>query len=285
MGNIGHQVLSALLKIEEPLRVIARNPHQLAETIQSRVEVVQGSTDDADVLIQALDETDALFWCIPQSHTQDNVLDYYLQFTKAAAIALRQSRISRMVTVSSGGKGLAKNAGVISALHIMEDLLNETGVPIRHLRCGNFMENFLWQTGAIAHQQTFYYPLPGDYPIPLVSTCDIAAIAVQWLTDPDWSGQEGVAVHGAEDLSMHQSAERFSHALGKPIRFQQVSPNAYYDSLLKHGASPAFAQSLVDMFAEVANGIYQAEARTPETTTLTTLEQWATKVMLPAIVK
>jgi hypothetical protein len=39
------------------------------------------------------------------------------------------------------------------------------------------------------------------------------------------------------------------------------------------------------MFAEVANGIYQAEARTPETTTLTTLEQWATKVMLPAIVK
>ncbi|HEY9644043.1 MAG TPA: NmrA family NAD(P)-binding protein [Coleofasciculaceae cyanobacterium] len=285
MGNIGHQVVSALLKTEEPLRVIARNPHKLSEDMQGRVEVIQGSTDDADVLIQALNGADALFWCIPQSHTQDNVLDYYLQFTQAAAIALQHSPSSRVVTVSSGGKGLAQNAGAISALHRMEDLLNETGVPIRHLRCGNFMENFLWQTGAIAHQQTFYYPLPGDYPIPLVATGDIAAIAAQWLTDHDGSGQAGIAVHGAEDLSMHQSAEIFSQVLGKPIRFQQVSPNDYYDSLLKHGASAAFAQSLVDLFTEVADGIYQAESRTPKTTTPTTLEQWTTEVMLPAIVK
>jgi len=285
MGNIGHQVVSALLNREESLRVIVRNPHKLAETIQSQVEIVQGSTDDADVLVQALDGADALFWCIPQSHTQNDVLNYYLQFTQAAAIALRHSKISRVVTVSSGGKNLAKNAGAISALHVMENLLNETGVSIRHLRCGNFMENFLWQTGTIAHQQTFYYPLPGDYPIPMVATCDIAEIAVQWFSDQHWSGQEGVGVHGAEDLSMQQAAEIFSHVLGKSIRFQQVSPNAYADSLLQHGASPAFAQSLVDMFAEVANGIYQAEPRTPKTTTPTTLDQWATRVMLPAIVK
>jgi uncharacterized protein YbjT (DUF2867 family) len=284
-GNIGRHVVRELLNAGESLRVIARYPHKLMEDIQNDTEVIQGSTDNPDVLLQALDGAEALFWCIPQSHTQDNVLDYYLQFTQAAAIALSHSQISRVVTVSSGGKGLAKNAGAISALHAMEDLLNETGVPIRHLRCGNFMENFLWQTGAIAHQQTFYYPLPGDYPIPLVATGDVAAIAVQWLIHQDWSGQEGIAVHGAEDLSMNQSAEIFSHVFGKPIRFQQASPNAYYDSLLKHGASPAFAQSLVDMFAEVASGIYQAESRTPETTTPTTLEQWTMKVLLPAIVK
>jgi uncharacterized protein YbjT (DUF2867 family) len=278
-GNIGHQVVRKLLNAGESLRVIARNPHKLAKDIRSQVEVVQGSTDDADVLAQALNGADALFWCIPQSHTQDDVLDYYLQFTQAAAIALQHNRISRVVTVSSGGKGPAKNAGAISALHQMEDWLNETGVSIRHLRCGNFMENFLWQTDAIVHQQMFYYPLPGDYPIPLVATDDIAAIAVQWLTYPAWSGQEGIAVHGAEDLSIHQSAEVFSHVLGKPISFQQVSPNAYYDLLLQQGASPAFAQSLIHMFAEVANGIYQAEPRTPETTTLTTLEQWTRKVI------
>lgn len=55
--------------------------------------------------------------------------------------------------------------------------------------------------------------------------------------------------------------------------------------MLKHGASPAFAQSLVDLFAEVANGIYQAEPRTSETTTSTTLRQWSTKVMIPAVAK
>lgn len=284
-GTIGHQVLRELLNVGEPLRVIARHPHKLPDDVQDSAEIIQGSIDDLDVLIQALRGAEAMFWCIPQSHTQKNVLDYYLQFARAAAIAIQQSQISRVVTVSSGGKGLAKNAGAISALHVMEDLLNETGVSVRHLRCGNFMENFLWQTGTIAQQQTFYYPLPSDYPIPLVATCDIAAIAAQWLTHRDWSGQDGVAVHGAEDLSMHQSAEIFKDVLGKPIRYQQVSPIAYYDLLLKQGSSSAFAQSLIDMFSEVANGIYHAEARTPETTTPTTLKHWTTRVMLPAIVQ
>jgi len=209
-------------------------------------------------------------------------LDYYLQFTQAAAIAIRKTQIPRIVSVSSGGKGLAKNAGAISALHTMEDLLNQTGAALRHLRCGNFMENFLWQTGAIAHQGKFFYPLPGDYSIPMVATLDIGTIAAQWLMKPDWTGQNGVGVHGAEDLSLNQSAEVFSDVLGKTIQFQQVSPEAYYKSMLKYGASPAFAQSLLDLFAEVANGIYQAEVRTSETTTPTTLRQWTTEVMIPA---
>lgn len=101
----------------------------------------------------------------------------------------------------------------------------------------------------------------------------------------DWIGQNGVAVHGAEDLSLNESAEVFSDVLSKTIQFQQIPPEAYYESMLKHGASPAFAQSLVDLFAEVANGIYQAEPRTLETTTSTTLRQWATKVMIPAVAK
>lgn len=282
-GNIGHQVVRELLNAEESLRVIAREPDKLMDDVHSHAEIIQGSIDDPDVLIQALDGAEAMFWCIPQSHTQDDVLDYYLKFTKAAAIAIRQTQISRVVTVSSGGKGLAKNAGAISALHAMEDLLNETGVAMRHLRCGNFMENFLWQTGAIAHQGKFFYPLAGDYPIPMVATADIALIASQWLMKRDWSEQKGIAVHGAENLSLNQSAEIFSDVLDKPVQFQQVSPATYYESMLKHGSSPAFAQSLVDLFAEVGNGIYEAEPRTAETTTLITLEQWVNKVMVPAL--
>lgn len=284
-GNIGHQVVRELLDAGESLRVIARHPDKLTATVRDQAEVIQGSTDDSEVLIRALDGAEAMFWCVPQSHTQENVLDYYLQFTKAAAIAIHQTQIPRVVSVSSGGKGLAKNAGAISALHAMEDLLNETGAAMRHLRCGNFMENFLWQAGAIAHQGKFFYPLPGDYSIPMVATLDIGTIAAQWLMKQDWTGQNGVAVHGAEDLSLNQSAEVFSDVLSKPIQFQQIPSEAYYESMLKHGASPAFAQSLINLFAEVANGIYQAEPRTSETTTSTKLRQWATRVMIPAVAK
>lgn len=282
-GTIGQHVVQTLLHIGEPVRVITRHPHQLADAVQTNAEIVQGSTNDPALLTQALDGAEALFWCIPQSHTQTNVLDYYLRFAHAVAIAIRRTSIARIVTVSSGGKGIAHNAGAISALHAMEDVLNETGVAVRHLRCGNFMENFLWQQGTLIDQHRFFYPLAGEFPIPMVATQDIAAIAAHWLTHRNWSDQRGIAIHGAEDLSMNQAAERFSHVLRKPIQYQQIPPHAFIESMLKRGASLAFAQSLVDLFAAVEAGIYRAEPRTAETTTPTTLQQWAIQVMSPAL--
>jgi hypothetical protein len=52
---------------------------------------------------------------------------------------------------------------------------------------------------------------------------------------------------------------------------------------MEHGSSEAFAQSLVDMFAEVGGGIYNAEPRTAETTTPTTFKQWCETTLKPAI--
>jgi hypothetical protein len=47
----------------------------------------------------------------------------------------------------------------------------------------------------------------------------------------------------------------------------------------------AFAQSLVDMFAEVGRGIYGAEPRMSETTTPTTFKEWCETTVKPAIAK
>jgi hypothetical protein len=54
---------------------------------------------------------------------------------------------------------------------------------------------------------------------------------------------------------------------------------------MQHGSSEAFAQSLVDMFAEVGPGIYGAEPRTPETTTPTTFKEWCENTLKPAIAR
>jgi hypothetical protein len=53
--------------------------------------------------------------------------------------------------------------------------------------------------------------------------------------------------------------------------------------MLKNVCSTAFAQSLIEMFAEVGEGIYQAEPRSSETTTPTTLKQWAKDVLVPIV--
>ena len=282
-GHTGRHVVSQLLASGERVRVVARDPARLPAEVAARAEVVRGSTDDPAALAAALSGAEGVFWCVPQSNEQADLTEYYLGFARPFAAALAGSSIRRVVAVSSGGRGRAANAGPISALHEMEAMLEATGVHLRALRCGNFMENMLWQADPIKHRGVFLYPIPGDYQMPCCAVSDIATRAVELLRDRSWTGQAGAAVHGPADLSCGDMARTMTEVLGRPVRFQEVSGGAYKASLVEHGSSEAFAQGLVDMFAAVAQGIYAAEPRTPDSTTPTTFEAWCAEVLRPAV--
>ena len=282
-GNIGQNVLRALLQSNETMRVIVRDPSRLMPEAANRVEVVEGSLDDIDVLQKAFASAETLFWCVPQSNTLTDVREYYLHFARPACEAIRAQGVKRVVAVSSGGRGRARNAGPISALHAVEAMIEDTGVAFRALRNGSFMENLLWQVEPIKRQGVFFYPLGGDVKKPTCAARDVAASAVRLLRDRSWTGLGGVGVHGPEDLSFNDMARIMTAVLGKPIRFQEVPGPGYKASLMQHGSSEAFAQSLVDMFAEVGQGVYEAEPRTLETTTPTTFRQWCEEVLRPAV--
>ena len=61
-GHIGRQVLENLLDGGEPVRVIVRDPSRLPRSLRERVEVVQGSHGDADIVDRAFAGADAVFW-------------------------------------------------------------------------------------------------------------------------------------------------------------------------------------------------------------------------------
>src|SRR3989442_10312533 len=227
-GNIGRKVVPELLAPEFSVRVIAREPARLPEEIVDQVEVVRGSTDDTATLRRVLDGVEALFWCVPTELLQEtDVRSHYERFARAGSQAIREAGTPRVVTISAGGKGLARNAGPISGLHAMEDILNESGAAIRHLRCGLFMENFLCQVRPIRESGILSYPMPGHIPIPMVAVSDIADAALRWLVRRDWMGIAGVAVHGPEDLSYSQAAAVIERVLERPGRNKQASANHY----------------------------------------------------------
>src|SRR5258708_12707464 len=64
-GLIGHQVLNNLLEGDEPIRVIARDPSRLPAHTRERVEVVQGSHDDLDVVTRASAGADSFSRLLP----------------------------------------------------------------------------------------------------------------------------------------------------------------------------------------------------------------------------
>src|SRR6266567_174294 len=283
-GKIGRRVLVELLAPEFSVRVIARNPSRLPEEIREQVEIVRGSAEDAGTLRPALDGVEALFWCVPTESLQEtNVRGYYERFAHAGCEAIRRAGTPRIVTISAGGKGLARNAGPISGLHAMEDILNQSGAAIRHLRCAAFMENLLLQAQRICEQGILSYPMPGDVAISMVAAKDIADVALRWLARRDWAGIMGVAVHGPEDLSYNQAAAIIELVLERPARYREMSADDYVRNLVRSGASVHYADRQTAMFAELTRGITRAEPRTPESTTPTTLTAWTESELLPMV--
>jgi uncharacterized protein YbjT (DUF2867 family) len=284
LSSVGRKVLRELLAPEFSVRVLARDPDLLPEETRGRVEVVRGSMGDVVALTQALDGVEALFWCVPGAslHEKD-IRGHYEHFARAGSLAIRESGTRRVVTISAGGKGLARDAGPISGLHAMEEILNESGAAIRHLRCAWFMENFLRQARSIARRGVISYPMPADVSIPMVAVSDVADVALRWLARRDWSGVEAVAVHGPENLSYARAAAVIEQALERPVQYRELPANQYVRALVRLGASNEYARSRVEMFARLAQGISRAEPRTLDSTTATRLGTWAERKLLPVV--
>lgn len=284
-GLIGRQVLQNILDGGESVRVIARDPSGLPARIRDRVEVVQGSHGDIDVVNRAFAGADAVFWLVPPDPCAESIKAAYVDFTRPACDALRSQGVRRVVGISALGRGTAaaRNAGLVSASLAMDDLIAGTGVSYRALTMPSFMDNIARQAAPIRNQGMFFSPISGDRKLPTCATRDIADITTKLLLDRSWSGSDSVPVLGPEDLSFNDMAQIMAEALGKPVHFRQISFEAYRLRFIELGMSEAMAQGMTDMAAAKNSGLDNAEPRTPENTTPTSFRQWCDEVLKPAI--
>jgi uncharacterized protein YbjT (DUF2867 family) len=284
-GLIGHQVLGNVLGTGEPVRVIVRDPTRLPAETRKRVEVVQGSHGDGDVVDQAFAGADAAFWLVPPDPHADSVEAAYVDFTRPACDAFKRHGVQRVVGISALGRGTAaaRHAGLVTASLAMDDLIASSGVSYRALTMPSFMDNLLRQVPAIKDRGVFVTPVSGDRKLPSCATCDIAAAAARLLLDESWSGVGHVAVLGPEDLSFNDMAQIMSEVLGQPVRYWQIPAQALKDRLTGAGMSDAMAQATVDMMVAKDEGLDNAEPRTPESTTPTSFRQWCEEILKPAV--
>jgi uncharacterized protein YbjT (DUF2867 family) len=286
-GLICRQVLEDVLDRGESIRVIARDPSRLPSKTRERVEVVQGSHGNIDVVNRAFAGADALFWLVPPDPHAESVEAAYVDFARPAAAALKSQGVKRVVGVSALGRGTAaaKHAGYVTASLKMDDLIGSTGVSYRALTMPSFMDNILRQVGAIKSQGIFFLPISGDRKLPSTATRDIAAVAAQLLLDSSWSGNGRFPVLGPEDLSFNDMAQIMSEVLGKPVHFQQIPGEQFKARLTGSGMSGAMAQGMLDMAMAKNEGLDNAEPRTPLSTTPTSFRQWCNDVLKPAVLR
>jgi uncharacterized protein YbjT (DUF2867 family) len=282
-GAIASQALATLVGGAEPVRVVARDPAKLPADLAAGVEIVTGSHGDPAVIDVALEGADSLFWVIPPDPRTSDVFASYVDFTRPAAEAIRRHGVSRVVAVSSTGRGYPGPAGLSTDAIAMTGLLESSGAATRSLACPGFMDNMLRSVDTLRDQGIFFGTMPADLKVPHASTGDIAAVAAGLLADPSWGGHADVPVLGAEDLSFTEVAQVLSEVLGKEIRYVPVSLDELRSQMQGMGASESFTDAMVSMMAAKGNGSDLLETRTPETSTPTSFQAWAEAVLKPAV--
>src|SRR5215831_12142167 len=99
-GIIGRQLVPELLAPEFFVRVITRDPNRIPEDIRDQVDIVNGSASDSNVLREALQGIDALFWSAPDQTQESNTRNHYERFVQAASDAVSKAGTSRVVAIS-----------------------------------------------------------------------------------------------------------------------------------------------------------------------------------------
>ena len=286
-GQIGHHVVRHCLGHGEPVRVIARDPSRLPGEIRDRVEVVQGSHGDASVMNEALAGADALFWLVAPNPRADSVEAAYIDFTRPTCEAIRRHGVAHVVDVTALARGTRweESAGMATVSQRMDELIAATGVARRNLAAPSFMDNMLMQRQSILEKGVFFGPLDADRPKPHIATRDIGAVAARLLSDRSWSGQADVPLLGPEDLSFNDLAAIMAEVLGRPVRYQPVSFEAFEAQLRDSGMPDSYVRAMSDMMRAKNEGLDNAYPRTADAATPTTFRQWCEETLAPAAEK
>ena len=283
-GHIGAALTRHLLDAgHDGLVLLVRDAARLPADVRGRVEVREGSLEDAAFVREATAGADALFWLSPGNWAAPVLDDWYDALAVSAAGAVTASGIGHVVHLSSEGAQNRTDFGPVSGLGRIEAALDATAAAVRHLRPTFFHENFEAQLGGIVGAGAVFFPVPETTTTGMIATRDIAARAADLLSDLSWTGRGVVPLLGPEDLSYAAAAAILSAGLGREVRAQQVPPEALIAQLTSMGATPDAAASLTRLYTRIGTDGYRDrdDARTPDATTPTALATYVADTLRP----
>lgn len=145
------------------------------------------------------------------------------------------------------------------------------------------MENAFWSMGAIKEMGMIVHTLKADLAFPMIATRDVAEVAKKFLLELKFSGKSTIDILGQRDLSMREVAKAIGGAIGKKeLGYLQVPYEAAEKEMINSGLSPDAARLMNELMRGINEGVYQpTEARSPENTTATSIEQFSKDVFAP----
>jgi uncharacterized protein YbjT (DUF2867 family) len=235
-GLSGSAVIREFARQHVPVRALVRSRAraQALETLPS-VELVEGDMLRAETLTDGLSGVDRVLLI---SSADQQMLE-----TQCAFIDAAKKTGVRHIVKFSGLNSTLNSPFLFARMHAeIERYLERSGLAWTHLRPSQFMQVYLREVPTIVAESALFLPLE-DAKLAPVDIEDIAKAAFALLHTP---GHEGKSydMTGPEALNMIEVAELISLAIGKTVRYVNISSAERKRALLAAGVPPYFADAV-----------------------------------------
>ena len=239
-GNVGGQIVAQLRATGASVRALVRNLD--SATFPYGVEVARGDLDAPDTLDVALDGVGSVFLVSP-----------FLTAAGAPAVLDMITRHARRVVyLSSMGVRDERNeqTNPIDAFHAdIERLIRQSRLGWTFVRSSGMATNTLWWAPQIRTDGIVRW-FHGDASRSLIHERDVAAVAVRALTEGGHGGKT-YRVTGPRALTQIEQVHVIGEAVGRPLRWEEASPEAARQQLLA-GMPPAVVDGILSAHAQFA---------------------------------
>jgi uncharacterized protein YbjT (DUF2867 family) len=257
-GTVGSELIRILSERGATVRALVRDPGRAGGILRHGVETVRGDLSDPATLRAPLEGCDRVFLLSPPDPSQVAWQGNLIEAAKAAGTKPHVVKLSVI--------GAALDAPFrIGRWHAQtERHLEDSDLAWTFLRPGSFVQNFLHFAASIAGEGAFHQPA-GDGRVAYVDARDVAEAAARVLLEGGHR-YKAYELTGPEALTGEEVAERFSAAIGKPVRYVSVSPEAAANAMRGSRMPEWYIGMLLELFELQRNG---ASARiTPTLRTL-----------------
>lgn len=277
-GNVGSKTVNNLLGKNHTLRLIARHADKLQQFEGKKgVELYAGDSLNSDFLSEVMKGSNVVMLMMPADLHADSIADYQDKLGKAQIEAIKKSEVKKVLFISSVGGHTEDHTGIVAGLSRQELRLQALeGVDVLILRPSYFMENLLASVSLIKSAGINGSSLKADKFFPIIATQDVAKVAAENLNDLSWSGKKVLPLLGSKDYSMSEITNVLGKAIGKPdLNYVQFSYDEEKKAMQQWGISESVAQAFVGLTEGINIGRFDTEKRNAESTTSTTIEDFA----------
>ena len=222
-GAQGSPVLSALTSAGRTAIAAVRHPEAVPAGIAAR----QVDLASADSLTSVYEGADGVFVHLPMGAAEAATAQ-----ARAVVEAVTRARPGRVVISTSGQivdqPGSPLQAPADSPIMTLIDGVTGSGVPTAVVAPRLYLENLLLPVVLAPTRQegVLRYPLPASFPVSWSSHLDVAEVVARLLTDASpTTGTVGVG--HLPGLTGPDLAAAFSSRLGREVRFEGITPEAF----------------------------------------------------------